>query len=178
MKKCISILLAALLFINSGGFIIIYYQLQKSAKREMFISILQGNYKAGDVVQFRMSKHQYKNNVNGFNWKTDKEFEFAECLYDIIKISELKDSLILFCLNDKAEEKIAESFHNELNSLARGDINNSKVKTSLINLVSQGLIKNAFELVTNQYLQKYFSIRSKNILLTEKDIPSPPPRLA
>lgn len=177
MKKCISILLSALLFINSGGFIIIYYQLLHSAKKEMLFSISEGTYKSEEVIKFRIPEGQYQNNINGFLWITSKEFQYSNCLYDIITVSREKESFVLICINDKAEEKILKSFHNELNALARGDIDNSRVKTSLLNLVSQALIKNSFDLMIKPFEQKIFSFSAENILLSEIEIPSPPPKL-
>lgn len=177
MKKCVSILLAVLLFVNSGGFIIIYYQLLHSAKNEMLFSISEGTYNSAEVIKFRIPERQYQNNINGFLWITSKEFQYSNCLYDIITISKEKDSFVLICINDKAEEKILKSFHNELNGLARGDIYNPKVKTSLLNLVSQALIKNTFDLMVRPFEQKVFSVSAENILLSEIEIPFPPPRL-
>jgi hypothetical protein len=166
-----------MLFINSGGFIIIYYQLLHSAKKEMLFSISEGTYKSEEVIKFKIPRGQYHNNKNGFLWKTSKEFQYSNRLYDIITVSKEKDSLVLICINDKAEEKILKSFHNELNGLARGDINNSRVKTSLLNLVSQALTKNSFDLLVKPFEQKLFSFSAENILLSEIEIPSPPPRL-
>ncbi|HSD62885.1 MAG TPA: hypothetical protein VLB50_03770 [Ignavibacteriaceae bacterium] len=141
------------------------------------MSILKGDYNIAETIQFRVSRECFKVNTGGFIWKGSSEFEYKHCLYDIIKISVKDDSLILYCLNDKTEEKISKSFHNELNDLARGDINNRKVKTSLSNLVSQGLIKNVFEMAEIPGSYKYFSNGSENILLNESEIPSPPPKI-
>lgn len=178
MKKCISILLIILLSVNSGGFIIIYFQLLNSVRQEMLTSIRDGSINSGESIQFRISKAQYKVNIGGFNWHDSNEFEYKDCLYDIIKISETGNSLILFCINDKTEEKIVKSFNGELNNLAKGDLRNSKLKTSVINLVSQALIKNSFEPARNADTHKYISIHKEKILLNEKEIPSPPPRIA
>ncbi len=177
MKKCITILLTILLFINSGGFIVIFYQVQKSAKEEMLVSIKTGNYKIREVVQFIINKEQYNKNINGFIWKDRNEFEYKEELYDIINISAKNDSLVLSCLNDFTEEQIVKTFNNEVNSLASGKINNSKIKTSLINLISQALLKNTFEFPRTSDEQKFYITSDDNTLLNEREIPTPPPKL-
>lgn len=177
MKKCITILVAILLFINSGGFIIIFYQAQKSAKQEILCSIKDGKYKIRDIAQFRIDRTDIYRNINGFIWNDKNEFEYKGELYDIINLSAENNSLILFCINDITEEQIVKTFNNEINGLARGDLNNSKVKTSLLNLISQALIKNPADI--NQYYnyQPFNLIADENIILAYREIPSPPPKI-
>jgi hypothetical protein len=177
MKKCISILVAVLLFINSGGFIIIFYQVQKHAKEEMITSIRKGNLDVEGAVQFRITKADLNKNVNGFIWKDKNEFEYKDRLYDIVSISEENDSLIIFCINDLAEERIIKTFNDEVNALACGKLNNSKTKTSLINLISQALLRNTSGVSNSENPQEIYPDFVENILLNEIEIPSPPPKL-
>ena len=99
-------------------------------------------------------------------------------LYDIIKIEEKKNNVILFCLNDLAESRIVKCFNDEVNDLASGKINNSKYKTSLINLISHALCLSPYNLNYPENKQEFSSEAFLNILHLNIDIVLPPPKSA
>lgn len=177
MKKCISLFVAILLFINSGGFIILFYQLQQHVKTEVLGSIRRGEYRISEVTRFTINKKDLKQNINGFVWENDKEFEYQGKLYDIIDISYKNKILILNCINDTTEEKLVKSFNDEVNQLASGKLNSSKIKTSLINLISQALLKNSSGFSLWQDSRRFPDNFVEKILLCESKIPTPPPEL-
>ena len=177
MKKCISLFVAILLFINSGGFIILFYQLQQHVKKEILSSIREGEYNVNEVARFVLSKKDLNKNVNGYVWENAHEFKYRGRLYDIINISYKNDTAYLNCVNDITEEKLVKSFNDEVNQLASGKLNSSKIKTSLINLISQALLKNSSGLSLWQDNRRFPDNFVENILLSESKIPTPPPRL-
>ena len=178
MKKCITILLTILLFINSGGFIVIYYQVQKSVKQEILSNIREGNLIPDKIEKFRIRKEDLNKTINGFIWSDENEFEYRGRLYDILSIEESDDYFILSVLNDRAEEKIVKSFNDEITQLASGKLNDSRVKTSIVNLISQALVNNVFCLKISFYQYNYFSASAEKILLNDIKIPVPPPKLS
>jgi hypothetical protein len=171
-------LLILSLFINSGGFIIIFYQVHSSVKARMTADIRKGDYSIENVVQFRLAKDKLHTDANGFIWKEEHEFEYEGALYDIIKVKEENENVILFCLNDLAESQIIKNFSNEINDLARGKINNSKYKTSLINLILHALYINPYKLDLQNCRQKYFINTTLYIPACFIGILSPPPKLS
>jgi hypothetical protein len=178
LKKCLTILLALLLFINSGGFIIIFYQVQNSVKSKAEAYIRSGNYEKDKVVEFRLNKQELYSNVKGFVWKDNKEFEYKGTLYDIINIETNNHQVIIYCLNDIAESKIMKNFSQDINDLAAGKLNNSKYKTSLVNLISQALFIFPYHLTRSADQQKYLNHTPINILTVILDYPVPPPKSA
>jgi hypothetical protein len=169
-------LLSFLLFLNSGGFIIIFFQVQNSVKQEMLDCIKSGKYRSQDIISFAIPTGQFMHNNNGYEWLDENEFRYSGRMYDVVCASDSGELKILYCLNDIPEEKIVSNFNNEINKLARGDLNNSSIKTSLLNIISQALVKNvfSFQLATENFIS--FSSYNEQIILREREIPSPPPK--
>ncbi len=178
LKKCVSILLITFLFINSGGFILLFYQAQNSVRHQMFRSLQNGDYTSDEVVTFRISSSRLNCSGDGFFWKDSHEFEYQGEMYDIIKMVPADGEIILYCLNDKSEAKIKAVFNNEINDLTNGKLNNSKYRTSLLNLISQALCLNPFLLESLEDRQEFKVYLGQSILHYVKEIPSPPPRKA
>ena len=176
MKKSINILLGILLFINSGGFIIVFYSQQLSVKEEVFNSINNGDYSPSELICFRIKKDLLYKDKNGFIWNDKKEFEYNGRMYDVIRINENGKDYVLCCLNDLTEEKIIKSFAGEINRLVTDDPKDSKSKTSLFNLISQALLYNKFEILPFLKEQKLNQAVSETIIKFYIEIPSPPPK--
>ncbi len=143
----------------------------------MLMSIREGDFTIDKMVRFRISKNEFRTNGNGFIWKEANEFEYNRMLYDIVKVVQDKDGIILYCLNDITEEKIVKTFNDEVNDLAAGKINHSKYKTSLINLITQAVCFNPFQLTRPTVQRKYFSDTFMNPPAIVVEILLPPPRL-
>jgi hypothetical protein len=178
LKKCISILLISFLIINSGGFVVIFYQAQHAAKAQMRRSILEGDYTADEVVKFRLVNELIYCDADGYSWKDTHEFEYKGVMYDIIRMVKDNDHVILYCLNDISEAKIKAAFHNELNDVANGRLNNSRYSTSLLNIISQALCLNSFALKSPEKQRKFTPECRQSISPFIKQIPSPPPKAA
>jgi hypothetical protein len=177
LKKFIDILLIFLLFINSGGFILVFYTQQLSVKEEIFSSIRRGNYAPSEIIYFTIYKDQLYEDTENFVWNDKSEFEYDGKLYDIIRIVVKDNKLVLYCLNDLAEEKIAKSFEGELNRLVTDAPNDSKVKTSLFNLISQALIYHKYELLPPLNGQRLNYSARESILKYYTKVHLPPPKI-
>jgi hypothetical protein len=143
----------------------------------MLMSIREGDFTIDKMVKFRIGKNEFRTNGNGFIWKDANEFEYNRMLYDVVKIVKEKEVFILYCLNDITEEKIVKTFNDEVNDLATGKISHSKYKTSLINLITQAVCFNPFQLTRPAVHRKYFSDNFMNPPAIVAEIPLPPPKL-
>lgn len=178
MKKCISISLVILLLINSGGFLVILYQAQCLAKYKMAIAIQKGDYGLNNYVKFRIHKEKLFTNSDGFTWKDNFEFEYNGMLFDIIRTEEHGSFAVLYCINDTTEQKIVQSFNDEVSALACEKLNKSIYKTSLLNLISQALCVNPFYFNQPDDKQKYLLKSNMHIISFPAIIPTPPPKTA
>ncbi len=171
-------MLIIFLFVNSGGFIIILYQAQNSARARMMRSLREGTYDPDEVVKFKLSSDRLYRNGGGFLWKDSREFEYDGVMYDIIKLVNYDDQVTIYCLNDVGEAKIKTACDSELNDLVNGRLNNSKYRTGLLNLIFQALCLNPFLLKCPAELQIFTAELRLNILHYIAETPSPPPRTA
>jgi hypothetical protein len=176
LNKSINILLAFLLFINSGGFIIVFYSQQLSIKEEIFSSIKDDNYLPSEIICFNINKDLLYEDINGFIWNDKKEFEYNGRMYDVIRVSESSNESVLYCLIDQAEERILKSFAGDFNRLVTDNPKDSKTKTSLFNLISQALFYNQFEFSPSLKEQRLNQTVSQTITKFYIEIPSPPPK--
>ena len=150
--------------------------MQKSVKEEMLNTIRLGNFSVKDIIEFRINKNDYLVNNNGIIWEDENEFEHLGNMYDVIRSKDSCGIKVLYCLKDNAEELIVKNFNDEINSLARGDLSKPGIKTSLLNIITQALIKNSFQFNSGYKQQTIVTCFAFRILLTDRDIPSPPPR--
>ncbi len=142
----------------------------------MLTAIQENTFGVTNSVKFRINKEKLYTNTDGFTWKDNSEFEFNGMLYDIIKTEVEGDYAILYCLNDITEQEIVKSFNDEVNALAGGKLNNSTYKTSLLNIISQALCINPFEIKQPDDKQQYLSNNTARIIPLPADIPTPPPK--
>ena len=169
-------MLAILLFINSGGFIILFYSQQLSIKEGISSSIRRGDFTPSEIIYFTFNKDFLYKNKDVFLWNDKNEFEYKGKMYDVIKLVEKDSVCVLSCLNDISEEKILKSFAGEFNRLVTDNPKDSKTRTCLFNLISQALIYNKFELFPSFKQKKLNQLYWENISSSEIEIPSPPPK--
>jgi hypothetical protein len=75
------------------------------------------------------------------NWREEnKEFEYAGKLYDLVKICNRSDSIILYCINDKQEEEL---FAN-LDIFVKRNTDNEPLQNKRVNIILEKLIKDYF----------------------------------
>ena len=176
VKKCINILLAVFLFLNSGGFIIIYYRVHSSVRDEVFRKIKKETFSAAEISCFKIKREKLYKNTGDIYWCDENEFEYRGRLFDIININYENDSAVLYAINDLDEEKIIKSFNGQLNELAGGDLKLPGIKTSMQNLVLQGLVNKAFKLQLAISEQIFFGSYDNYFIKSYHEIPVPPPK--
>ncbi len=181
MKKIINILLAFLIFINSGGFVIIFYQMRSLINQEMFQYIKCHKYLFDELISFRIPKKDLFNNRNGFIWEKKKEFFKDNKLFDIVEISEDKNDnnyVFVYALNDKREETMVKTFTKNINKLVNDKTKSPKLRTILSNLISQALPIINIKLFFEQTKQNGLTYSSQIPLFFYKTPISPPPEIS
>jgi hypothetical protein len=150
VKKYLHILLAFLLFLNSGGFVIVFYQIKYSIKHEMFENIKYHKDLLGIVSQFKIHRNNLYKDGQGFIWDGQNEFKIENKLYDVLELVEDINNtnyLIIYAINDLKEEMAIKSFSNLIDELVNEKIKSQRINTILLNLITQALIKVNFSLI-------------------------------
>lgn len=106
MKKIAYILLAILFFINSCGYLIIFYFAQYQLKRQIRNEIIKD---ISDELLFCIiiKPEDLFVDHNGIIWKDKDEIQYRGKLFDIVKIkNDGEQRLILYCFEDEKEEQL------------------------------------------------------------------------
>jgi hypothetical protein len=169
LKKCISILLAFLIFLNSAGYIILFWQIQQDIKREMIqkISAILPSDKL-TCIKF------FKKDISRSEWIEKNEFEYNGSMYDVVKKEETSQYYFFYCINDQNEEILIKNYSRQF------DDNKNKTtrpgSRSIITIVAPAILKNNISIKradTVSSVTTYLSFNYQSIWL---DKLTPPPK--
>ena len=169
MKKWLSILIAFLIFLNSAGYILLFWQLQQETKKEMFQKI-SGDIPDNELTCIIISKK----NISAAEFKEKDELEYKGSMYDVVKKGETDKYYHFYCVNDEKESLLITNFKQHFDgNKEKTNQNSSKL---LISLIVPALIKNdetvkRIDIVLT--LNNFFSSNYRSIWL---DKITPPPR--
>jgi hypothetical protein len=105
MKKLISILLVSILCFDTCGFIFYYKIAQNQIKHEMKKKIRSSLPEDKlEVINIPLSKTNIRK--MGIEFIDKNEFRYHGIMYDIVKRVYNKNSMIVFCVNDKKETEL------------------------------------------------------------------------
>ena len=181
MKKIIHILLAFLLFVNSGGFVIVFYQMRNSLNKDMFEYIKCNKYLFNEVVNFRIHKNNLFKDKNGFIWDEKYEFKKENKLYDIVEITVDKNDnnyVLVYAINDVREESMLKTFSSQISKLANESAKNNRLRTMLSTLILKALPVSDFSFVIEQNKQIPMEYNSLTPLSFYKPPTTPPPKFS
>ncbi|MCX6154205.1 MAG: hypothetical protein NT007_08595 [Candidatus Kapabacteria bacterium] len=142
MKKLLSILFILIYLVNIIGSISIFL-FQQSRHRSEVWSQIKSKISSEEISVIHLSKSEmaqalhFEDNTNEFYYKGE--------LYDIIRTTETYDSLIIYCLNDKTEEKLKEKFVKENSKTNENSNSQKRIELKLFNLIAQ--INNKIDLL-------------------------------
>ncbi len=177
MKKCVSILILALMLYNIMGYYLAYLAMVQQTKEEMR-ETLTDNDETQDLIVVKVPYVNGKIEEKDFELIDEDEFRYEGKMYDIAR-TEIKDNAIYFyCLNDKKEDAIdlalVKHIQNNVNdNSATGKKSNSILKNLIkIYLPITGL-SGSFSSSEND---NSYAGRTFQTLTTVFDVASPPPR--
>jgi hypothetical protein len=123
-----------LVFLNSAGYILLFWKVQQDAKREM-IQKIAGIIPANELTCIKIPKE----NITREEFRNKDEFEYKGSMYDVVKKEETKEFYLLYCLNDLKEDQLIKNFKNHFdNNREKSSHNNLRVNISFI---AQAILK-------------------------------------
>jgi hypothetical protein len=170
LKKCFSILLAFLIFLNSAGYIILFWEIQQDIKREM-VQKISGMLPSEALTCIKF----LKKNISRSEWIEKNELDYKGSMYDVVKKEETSKYYLFYCINDEKEEILIKIYSRHF------DDNKEKPTQhgtrSLITLIAPAILKNnifikrfeSFSSITNYFCFNYQSIWLDKL--------TPPPKL-
>lgn len=169
LKKCISILLAFLIFLNSAGYIILFWQIQQDVKREMIKKISEIlPSKELTCIKFLKKK------ISRSEWIEKNEFEYNDSMYDVVKKEETSKYYLFYCLNDEKEEILIKNYSRQFDDNKEKPTQHST--RTLITLIVPAILRNKIlikRIDTISSINNYLSFNYQSIWM---DKLTPPPR--
>lgn len=169
LKKCIPLLLAFLIFLNSAGYIIIFWKIQQDIKREMILKI------SGIVPSNQLTCIKFlKKNLSVSEFKELNELEYQGSMYDVVKKEESSKFYLFYCLNDQKEELLLKIYNRHFNQdKEKSTQNNSRILSSLI---APAILKNNISIKRFDTISSLNNYLNLNYLSIWLDKLTPPPK--
>lgn len=169
LKKCISILLAFLIFLNSAGYIILFWEIQQDVKREM-IKKISGILPSEELTCIKF----LKKDISRSEWIEKNELEYNGSMYDVVKKKETIIYFLFYCINDQKEEILIKNYSRQFDDNKEKPTQHSA--RSLVTLVAPAILKNKIfikRIDTVSSINNYLSFNYQSIWL---DKLTPPPK--
>ena len=108
LRKLFLIFLLIVFFFNIGGYYVPFLVIRFAIREKMDEQIKENNSSQNELTKLIFNR---TDNSNQLVWTKDgKEFSYKDEMYDVVKIKHEKDKIIYFCIKDKAENNLLESF--------------------------------------------------------------------
>ncbi|MCX6295479.1 MAG: hypothetical protein NTX97_05340 [Bacteroidetes bacterium] len=175
MKKLAVFSLLAIFIFNSVGYYIVFKVSQSEAKEE-----IQSNIKLGLPVQKLTEITFDKNAVGKIQWtEKNKEFYYNNKLYDIVKSSDSKNTIVFYCISDEKEETLFADLDEHIKvQLVSNDSKSNSTSKKLSNHVVKIYFNHSSEICFySNGINYLFSIPKINYLSALTETNSPPPEL-
>lgn len=174
MRNTIVISLLILFTTSQAGYYCVYSFQQSQIKKEVKEHLKEM------LPESSLKIIAEEDNAGAIKWQEqNKEFIFHAELYDVVKIKKVCGKTLLYCLNDKEEEKLLHEFAKALKSAAD---NNAKGKNGNANHKLQFnncyFLNNAESITATNFTKccKYLFFAS-SLTSSAKEVNAPPPRV-
>jgi hypothetical protein len=169
LKKCILILLAFLIFLNSAGYIILFWEIQQDVKREMVQKI------SGILPSEALTCIKFlKNDILRSDWIEKKELKYKGLMYDVVKKEETSKYYILYCINDEKEEILIKNYNRYFDDNKEKPTQHST--RSFVILVAPAILKNKISVKRIDTISSVNNYLNLNYLSIWLDKLTPPPK--
>ncbi len=156
MKKSVTIFILLLFIVNIAGYYIPFFLIRSYIRNEMNNQI-KNNINLQSILTLTFP---LKDKPAGFVWiRKQKEFQYNNEMYDIVKTENSKDKITYYCLKDNDEKNLNDIFYIliEKNHTDNGKRKyNYKNELSKYTLSSNSLLLNANNPALQNVIVTYF----------------------
>jgi hypothetical protein len=137
-KNTIALFLLGVFVFNTVGYLIVYKSVQWQLKKQAKYAVLN-NLDESFFIKKVFSKEEFAT----IEWEEDGlEIAFDNDLFDVLKIEEVNNEMVVYCINDKKENQLIAHLDNHINQHI-ANTHNSKGKSK--NRASNKITKLFFE---------------------------------
>jgi len=161
--------MAFLIFLNSAGYIILFWQIQQDVKREM-IQKISGIIPSDALTCIRF----LKKDISRSEWIEKNELEYYGSMFDVVKKEETSKYFLFYCLNDQKEEILIKNYSRQFDDNKEKSTQHST--RTFVNLAAPAILKNKIFIKrtdTVSSINNYLSFNYQSVWL---DKLTPPPK--
>ncbi len=177
MKKCVSILVLALMLYNIMGYYLAYLAMVQQTKEEMR-ETLADNDETQDLIVVKLPYVNGKIEQKDFELIDEDEFRLDGKMYDIARTEIRDNSIYFYCLNDKKEDAInfalAKQIQNDTNDNSSAEKRSNSIAKNLAKLyLPTAGLRGSFSSSENESTYAICTFQTLNAIY---DVASPPPK--
>lgn len=178
MKKVLAILLLVVFLLNVGGYYVLFWSLDFSAKTRLAQRLDAEDYSELETFEFKIPLNiPYPIQNRGFD-RVAGEFEFNGEFYELVKQKLENDTLHVVCVKNKAKQKLAQAFEKYARVSNDADANTNTGNDLLSKIVKDFNSPSLAEIVTGDGWSRtlQYGGLSSAVIFMVRDVTSPPPK--
>jgi hypothetical protein len=176
-KRLTSTVLLITLIAQCIGWVVVYHGVRKQARREVRARIMQG-VPEHECMAFTMLRDEIGIDTDGRQWEHDGEFKFNDVMYDVVRIVEEADHVVVLAIADLKESHLYQQIALETKKKIPGT-----AATSPIAKLAAEVLGKPFLHPTSGVLRPSTDVRRPSHRETKTpdvgrrtlDVPTPPP---
>lgn len=102
LQRFISTVLLSTLLMQCIGWVVVYHGVRTQARREVRAKIMSG-VGLNECASFTMKRNEVGVDVDGRYWEHDGEFKYNDVMYDVVRIVDAADHVIVLAIADLKE---------------------------------------------------------------------------
>lgn len=176
-QRFISTVLLSALLMQCIGWVVVYHGVRTQARRDVRAKIMSG-IATRECTSFTMKRDEIGVDVDGRHWEHDGEFKYNDVMYDVVRIIDAADHVIVLAIADLKESHLYQQIALETKKQLPG-----KAATSPIAKLAAKLLGNPFLRPTSGVQRPASSVRRPAFIVHStsdvgrrtSDVETPPP---
>jgi hypothetical protein len=165
---------------NVGGYYVVFWTVRISGENQLSLRLDNDNYADHETFLFKLPLTlPYGINQQGYQ-RVEGSFEHGGQFYQLVKQKLENDTLFIVCIKDHEKKKIVDAFSDYTKLSHDLPTSSEKEGLNLLSKLAKEFENNILlEIVMTEgwFLSRFYAIRQPDLLSSENNIPSPPPKV-
>ena len=105
LRHTISSLLLCSMLLQCVGWVVVFHVVRKQARRDVRARIMSG-VPTHELVAFKMDASLIGVDAEGREWEHDGEFKFHDVMYDVVRVQDSADKVVVYVIADLKESAL------------------------------------------------------------------------
>lgn len=176
-KRLTSTVLLITLIAQCIGWVVVYHGVRKQARREVRARIMQG-VPEHECMAFTMLRDEIGVDTDGRQWEHDGEFKFNDVMYDVVRIVEEADHVVVLAIADLKESHLYQQIALETKKKIPGTAATSPIAKLAAKVLGKPFLRPTSGVLrpsTDVRRPIHVEVRIVDVGRWTSDVPTPPP---